>query len=69
MKTYAPSATKRLAVARPSLLLPPVIRAIFPESFPVFVLITFFPFDILFVGLHLCIGRYMQRTSWTETCQ
>ena len=32
MKTYAPSATKRFAVARPMPLLPPVMRAIFPDS-------------------------------------
>jgi hypothetical protein len=33
MKTYAPSATKRLAVARPMPLVPPVTRATFPSSF------------------------------------
>src|SRR6185369_32521 len=34
MKTYAPSATKRSAVASPRPLLPPVMTAIFPSSFP-----------------------------------
>jgi hypothetical protein len=33
MKTRAPSATNCCAVARPRPLLPPVINAIFPESF------------------------------------
>jgi hypothetical protein len=32
MNTYAPSATKRFAVAKPMPLLPPVIRATFPVS-------------------------------------
>src|SRR5271154_7215879 len=39
MKTYAPSDTNRLAVASPIPLLPPVTRAIFPES--LLVLMTF----------------------------
>src|SRR5438552_16629771 len=34
MKTYAPSATKRSAVASPRPLLPPVMTAIFPSSLP-----------------------------------
>src|SRR6266851_7024770 len=37
MKTYAPSATKRFAVARPIPLVPPVTSAIFPSSLqPIF---------------------------------
>src|SRR6266404_5329573 len=36
MKTYAPSATKRFAVARPIPLVPPVTSAILPSSLPVF---------------------------------
>ena len=40
MKTYAPSATNRFAVARPMPLLPPVTRAIFPESLFVFVFMS-----------------------------
>src|SRR5277367_13268 len=35
MKTYAPSATNRCAVARPMPLLPPVITATFPSSLPI----------------------------------
>src|SRR4030095_9930821 len=34
MKTYAPSFTNSLAVARPMPLLPPVMSAIFPSSLP-----------------------------------
>jgi hypothetical protein len=34
MKTYAPSATNRLAVANPMPLLPPVTTATFPSNFP-----------------------------------
>src|SRR6266404_5321491 len=34
MKTYAPSATKRAAVASPRPLFPPVMTAIFPSSLP-----------------------------------
>jgi hypothetical protein len=33
MKTWAPSATNRRAVARPMPLLPPVMTATFPSSF------------------------------------
>ena len=35
MKTYAPSATKRFAVARPNPLVPPVTNVILPSSLPV----------------------------------
>src|ERR1700721_458843 len=35
MKTCAPSATKRRAVARPMPLLPPVMTATLPSSFPI----------------------------------
>src|SRR5580700_2869822 len=38
MKTYAPSDTNRLAVASPMPLLPPVTRAIFPESLLVLII-------------------------------
>src|SRR5258708_31345659 len=38
MKRYAPSATNRLAVARPIPLLPPVTTATFPSSFPLIVI-------------------------------
>src|SRR6266446_9503653 len=38
MKTYAPSATNRLAVARPIPLLPPVTTATLPLSFPLIVI-------------------------------
>src|SRR5438132_826123 len=41
MKTYAPSATKRCAVARPIPLLPPVMTATFPFS----LLMRFLLFD------------------------
>src|SRR5262245_47165696 len=34
MKTYAPSVTNCFAVARPMPLVPPVMRAILPLSFP-----------------------------------
>src|SRR5579864_3960662 len=34
MKTYAPSATKRVAAASPMPLVPPVIKPIFPSSLP-----------------------------------
>src|SRR5215510_11323844 len=37
MKTYAPSCTNCFAVARPMPLLPPVMRALFPSSFPMYV--------------------------------
>jgi hypothetical protein len=40
MKTYAPSDTNRLAVASPIPLLPPVTRAIFPESLLVLMTLT-----------------------------
>src|SRR6266436_6166551 len=36
MKTYAPSFTNCFAVARPMPLLPPVTRAVFPSSLPMF---------------------------------
>src|SRR3984957_11597296 len=43
--TWAPSSTKRLAVAKPIPLLPPVITAIFPANFcPRLLLICFFLF-------------------------
>src|ERR1700722_3223652 len=43
--TCAPSSTKRLAVAKPIPLLPPVINAIFPANFcPLLLLICFFLF-------------------------
>src|ERR1700677_4192002 len=43
--TYAPSSTKRLAVAKPIPLLPPVTTAIFPANFcPSLLLICFFLF-------------------------
>src|ERR1700739_3747669 len=38
MKTYAPSATNRFAVARPIPLLPPVTTATLPSSFPLIVI-------------------------------
>src|SRR5882762_4250194 len=38
MKTFAPSSTNTLAVARPIPLLPPVTRAVFPSSFPMDIL-------------------------------
>src|SRR5882724_6678617 len=50
--TCAPSSTKRLAVARPIPLLPPVITAIFPANFcPWLLLICFllFCFDVFYV--------------------
>src|SRR5450631_4566173 len=50
--TWAPSSTKRLAVAKPIPLLPPVITAIFPANFcPWFLLIYFllFVFRIMFL--------------------
>src|SRR5437667_228100 len=37
MKTYAPSVTNSLAVARPMPLLPPVTSAILPSSLPMYV--------------------------------
>src|ERR1700674_1022407 len=37
MKTYAPSATNRFAVARPMPLFPPVTTATLPSSFPLIV--------------------------------
>src|SRR5689334_3534468 len=44
--TCAPSSTKRLAVAKPIPLLPPVITAIFPANFwPWLLLICFLLFD------------------------
>src|ERR1700689_4445469 len=53
MKTYAPSATKRCAVARPIPLLPPVMTATFPSS----LLMIFLLFDFLFLAPHF-------RTAW-----
>src|ERR1700735_829456 len=47
MKTYAPSATKRCAVARPIPLLPPVMTATFPSS----LLINALPFASTTGGL------------------
>ena len=38
MKTYAPSATNRFAVASPMPLLPPVTSATLPSSFPLIVI-------------------------------
>ena len=40
MKTYAPSFTNSFAVARPMPLLPPVMSAIFPSSFPMALLLS-----------------------------
>src|SRR5580658_6972995 len=62
MKTYAPSDTNRLAVASPIPLLPPVTRAIFPES--LLVLMTRAPF--VFCGSIAIIYRTVHnQTSWT----
>src|SRR5580704_18727019 len=45
--TCAPSSTKRLAVAKPIPLLPPVTTAIFPANFcPLLLLIIFYPFVV-----------------------
>src|SRR5580693_5610389 len=53
IKTYAPSATKRCAVARPIPLLPPVMTATFPSSLSM----SFLLFDFLFLAPHF-------RTAW-----
>src|ERR1700722_2827571 len=47
--TCAPSSTKRLAVAKPIPLLPPVMTAIFPANFcPLWLLICFLQVRLLF---------------------
>src|SRR6267154_1278714 len=50
MKTYAPSATNRFAVARPMPLLPPVTSATLPSSFP---LIVIAPYLVVSNGIRL----------------
>src|ERR1700677_2174197 len=57
MKTYAPSATKRLAVARPSPLLPPVISAIFPLN-----LFIYSSCD----RQTMCLDDFSTRSGWEE---
>jgi hypothetical protein len=53
MKTYAPSDTKRRAVASPIPLVPPVMTAIFPAS-----LLVYFSSDVIFdILLYVTILR------------
>src|SRR5439155_8806124 len=62
MATFAPSATRRLAMAAPMPRDPPVISAIFPSSFLFMVCLLFLRSD------SLCIDWYKTR-RWTKACQ
>src|ERR1700689_116130 len=66
MKTYAPSATKRCAVARPIPLLPPVMTATFPSS----LLMGFLLFDFLFLTPYFRTDwyRYYERLNGCNIC-
>src|SRR5579859_4197477 len=67
MKTYAPSDTNCWAVASPIPLLPPVTRAIFPES--LLALMTWVLSDPLLVSLHLFTVRYIIKHHRQKHCQ
>src|ERR1700722_5752977 len=63
MKTYAPSATKRCAVARPIPLLPPVMTATFPSSLVIVILLFDFILRATSVsyGIDVAAGESLQQ--------
>src|SRR5271170_3167912 len=70
MKTYAPSATKRCAVARPIPLLPPVMTATFPASLLMNSLLIDFLFlaagtdDLQLIETQLCHNQHLRVPGW-----